>query len=172
MTGAVLCHDIIILYLHEDSTQNKIYVRIPRGTRLEMAVQSLLFILKTASFQQGTTKLSGQSSMLTCCQGSTRSVQENWSRHCTRTGVNCDYTESQSFNSLRVKVEFAVLCLLRFYGEWYMNMTMIETQLPRVFWTEVLMMMRCGVAFNSRTPGNNWAYQIKVYFQNITIRDI
>ena len=40
MTGAVLCHDIIILYLHEDSTQNKIYVRIPRGTRLEMAVQS------------------------------------------------------------------------------------------------------------------------------------
>ena len=100
MTGAVLCHDIIILYLHEDSTQNKIYVRILGGTRLEMAVQSLLFILKTASFQQGTTKLSGQSSM---------DLLSGIYTICTRELV---------------------------------------------------------------TLHKNWAYQIKVYFQNITIRDI
>ena len=98
MTGAVLCHDIIILYLHEDSTQNKIYVRIPGGTRLEMAVQSLLFILKTASFQQGTTKLSGQSSM---------------------------------------------------------------DLLSGIYTRELV-----------GTLQKNWAYQIKVYFQNITIRDV
>ena len=84
MTGAVLSADIIILYLHEDSTQNKIYVWIPGGTRLEMAVQSLLFILKTASFQQGTTKLSGQLSMdllsgiYTICTRELVTLHMNW----------------------------------------------------------------------------------------------
>ena len=85
---------------HEDSTQNKIYVRLPGGTRLEMAVQSLLFILKTASFQQGTTKLSGQLSM---------DLLSGIYTICTRELV---------------------------------------------------------------TLHKNWAYQIKVYFQNITIRDV
>ena len=101
MTGAVLSADIIILYLHEDSTQNKIYVRIPGGTRLKIAVQSLLFILKTASFQQGTTKLSGQLSM---------DLLSGIYTICTRELV--------------------------------------------------------------KTLHKNWAYQIKVYFQNITIRDV
>ena len=31
MAGAILGHDIIVLYLHEDTSPNKMYVRVPGG---------------------------------------------------------------------------------------------------------------------------------------------
>ena len=47
MTGAVLSADIIILYLHEDSTQNKMYIRIPGGSfgTNETGAGSPIFVL-------------------------------------------------------------------------------------------------------------------------------
>ena len=101
MTGAVLCHDIIILYLHEDSTQNKIYVREEQDWRWQSNLCSLFWRQQVFSRALPSCQASRQ---WTCCQGSTRSVQENWSRHCTRTGPTRSKYTSRILQSETFKV--------------------------------------------------------------------
>ena len=106
MTGAVLSADIIILYLHEDSTQNKMYIRIPGG-----------------SF--GTNETGDGSPIFAL------------------------YFEDSKFSA----------------GHYQAVRPVVNVDLLSGIYTICTREL-------VKTLHKNWAYQIKVYFQNITIRDV